>query len=1434
MDERRGAGRARIWAVQRGARVDLVCDPAGGSRGRPWRMLVALAAALACSIASAAPAFANAPNPTSVSVSGYTVHGSEVTVTVSGTWTWNVPNGAQRDCNDSRIGVGYAVSWGDNTANPLKQQHNEPIIYVGTATDDWVHSVTEGKQTVAGPFKKGPVTLEEAMLGETPEAAADGFGPQGISTGASEAIPTKQDAERWVSNCGPTAQSVVNGVTIGNSEPGEPTKGFPNGTWGPISHTYTTPGPYKICPVMYDPHGSEVGGNAGNANQITAGGNNDNNDNSIESNGNTSECTVTATLPKLATTAEPSSAASGQSLRDAASIEGNDPQGSLIWKLYGPFSSSAAIKESSCVGTPAFDGTASPVAVTGNATYKSPSATVSVPGTYQWVASYISSNLANNLSVGPFGCGSIGEQVTIAPHPAFSIEKQQEIDGSGKGFTKEPLTSALGATVDYQIVVTNTGNVPLKFSNLTDANCTNLAGGPGNSEVAPSKSATYTCNHVLTAPGQYVNEASVEGSPPPEEGFPVTQTSNKVVVFVENPIFSIVKEQKLAGEEHFTTKELSGKPGETVDYLLTVKNEGNVTEKFGALVDAKCSGISPAGATELAAGKSETFTCEHELVASNAPTYENKASITGNGETKTSNPVVVKVVIQQFSIVKEQKLAGQSSYTRELLKGKVGETVEYKVTVKNEGNVKLKFGALKDPKCTNVAPSGETEVEAGKSESFTCEHVLSKADLEANGGIYENVALIKGGEKEQESPPVKTKVEEERFSIVKEQKLASEEHFTTKELSGKPGETVDYLVTVTNEGNVTEKFGPLVDAKCSSISPSGATELAAGKHETFTCEHELVAGNAPKYENTASITGNGEPETSNPVFVKVEILKFSIVKEQKLASEEHFTTTLLKGKVGDTIDYLVTVTNEGNVKLKFGALKDPKCVNIAPAGATVLEPAESESFTCEHELTGADAEAGVYENAALIKGGEKEEESPPVKTKVEREGFSIVKEQKLAGEEHFTTRELKGEVGQTVDYMITVKNLGTVTEKFGALVDPKCSNIQPTLGLTELKPGEQEVFTCEHRLAATDTVYVNVATITGNGTEKPSDKVVVEVEHPSFTIIKMQEIAATETGFTTRTLLGRMGQTIDYEVVVKNTGNVPLSFSELTDARCEGISPTGRGPVLNPEQTATYSCYHVIVGEGDWVNDATITGTDPKQQTITHTSNQVVVYDPSFTIEKLQRIAGTALYSPFELTAEVGQTVQYEIIVTNGQEQPLTFVGFSDPHCENIGGGPGTTELSDGQSTTYLCEHVLTTAGLYTNEASVEGLPSAGRKTSNRVTVNVVPPKEIVKAGCALSEPAIVLYGASGARRKAFTVHIGALGIKEIAFYIDGHKVRTFVASEAQSGEFRLKVNPGKLSYGAHTVTAKAVMTDSACAPLARASVFVHPRPAKLKPKFTG
>ncbi len=131
-------------------------------------------------------------------------------------------------------------------------------------------------------------------------------------------------------------------------------------------------------------------------------------------------------------------------------------------------------------------------------------------------------------------------------------------------------------------------------------------------------------------------------------------------VEVEEPGFSIHKEQRVAGELAYTAAKLVSEVGKKVEYKITVTNTGNTTLKFGALKDAKCTGMLPAGETMLKAGEAETFTCEHTLAEADKPVYKNTASIEGGKETKTSNTVEVEINTPKFEVIKEQRIKGEA------------------------------------------------------------------------------------------------------------------------------------------------------------------------------------------------------------------------------------------------------------------------------------------------------------------------------------------------------------------------------------------------------------------------------------------------------------------------------------------------------------------------------------------------------------------------------------------------------------------------------------------------------------------------------------------------------------------------------------------------------------------------------------------------------
>jgi uncharacterized repeat protein (TIGR01451 family) len=573
---------------------------------------------------------------------------------------------------------------------------------------------------------------------------------------------------------------------------------------------------------------------------------------------------------------------------------------------------------------------------------------------------------------------------------------------------------------------------------------------------------------------------------------------------------------------------------------------------------------------------------------------------------------------------------------------------------------------------------------------------------------------------------------------------------------------------------------------------------------------------------------------------------FTIEKLQRIGGEGSFTKEELTGELGDVVEYQIVVTNTGNVPLEFSHFSDPHCEGIAGGpGGKPVQPGGSTTFTCSHTLTSV----GTWTNVASIVGNEGTggKESNEVVVKVippAKPGFAIEKLQRIGGTGPFTTEELTGEVGDVVEYEIIVTNTGDVPLEFSNFSDPHCEGISGGPGGKPVQPGASTTFTCSHVLMSAGT-WTNVATIIGNeGTgSKESNEVVVKVPpptRPAYTIEKLQRIGGTGP-FTKEELSGEVGDVVEYQIIVRNTGDVPLKFTNFTDPNCEGISGGPGSSAVPVGGSTTFTCTHTLTSPGTWTNVATIEG---NEGTGAKESNEVVVKvpeppvspAPGITIEKLQRIGGTGPFTKEELTGKPGQVVEYQIIVKNTGNVPLTLSTPTDPGCTGLAGG--ASELAPGASTTFTCSFTLTAEG-HTNVATIVGTPPPGQgapvgQESNKVVVKVAPAGGVIsekeQAKCAAFAGAFVLKGAAGPKHNKFTVTVTAKGIKTITFYLDGRKVKTLKAPHGKN--FSVKINPGKLKFGPHKISATAVLADPACGTLKRVTIFIHPK--RGIPHFTG
>jgi hypothetical protein len=104
---------------------------------------------------------------------------------------------------------------------------------------------------------------------------------------------------------------------------------------------------------------------------------------------------------------------------------------------------------------------------------------------------------------------------------------------------------------------------------------------------------------------------------------------------------------------------------------------------------------------------------------------------------------------------------------------------------------------------------------------------------------------------------------------------------------------------------------------------------------------------------------------------------YTIQKLQSIAgSGQPPVTETLTGKVGQVVDYRITVANTGNTPLTFSEFNDSRCDpgTILGGSLSPIEPSETLVFSCTHTLTVDDAKAGFFMNVASLTARAEQEE----------------------------------------------------------------------------------------------------------------------------------------------------------------------------------------------------------------------------------------------------------------------------------------------------------------------------------------------------------------------------------------------------------------------------------------------------------------------------
>lgn len=131
--------------------------------------------------------------------------------------------------------------------------------------------------------------------------------------------------------------------------------------------------------------------------------------------------------------------------------------------------------------------------------------------------------------------------------------------------------SAVGDTIDYSLVATNTGNVPLTGVGISDPDAPpdNCAPAPP-ATLAPGETLTCQAGYTVTQAdldaGSFTNTAEASGTDPDDNV--VEAGDSATASAVQDPVLGIVKE---ADAEEFWSA------GDVIEYTITTTNDGNIS-----------------------------------------------------------------------------------------------------------------------------------------------------------------------------------------------------------------------------------------------------------------------------------------------------------------------------------------------------------------------------------------------------------------------------------------------------------------------------------------------------------------------------------------------------------------------------------------------------------------------------------------------------------------------------------------------------------------------------------------------------------------------------------------------------------------------------------------------------------------------------------------
>ncbi len=882
--------------------------------------------------------------------------------------------------------------------------------------------------------------------------------------------------------------------------------------------------------------------------------------------------------------------------------------------------------------------------------------------------------------------------------PSLNIVKEASVEGN--------LADAAGDVITYSISVENTGNQMLTGVTVSDPFISNLTrvedAATADNELDVGETWYYTASHTVTqaeidAGSDIVNTATADSD---QTG---PDTDDAAIPVDANPMLNITKEALVAGGT-------ANYAGEVISYTIAVANMGNQTLTEVSVTDPFISDLTriedaATADNELDVGETWHYTASHVVLQSEIDAGGNIGNTATADSLQTApDSDSASVPVEQspaLNITKDASVDGGSA-------DQVGEIISYSIVVQNMGNQTLTGVSVTDPFIDDLtlvadAASADGELDVGETWHYTASHTVTQFEIDTGANIV-NTATA-------DSDQTGEDTDDASVPVLQAPSLAIDKAITG--VTGGNGngsvdavnDVIGYAVTVTNTGNQTLNQVTVNDPM-TGLTISGVT-LTPGASETYLTSYTLTQSDLDTYgggdgyiENTATADGLETASVSDTEAIEL-FVRSALSIDKRLVDITGGNNNTVADAVGDTLNYTVTVSNLGVLTLTNVSVVDPSSgLNIA--GVT-LAPGESQVYTTSYVLTQADLDDngkgdGYIDNTATADADQTVALSDTESTALLRTvGLGI--EKSVTSVEGGNNNMFADAAGEVIQYAIRVYNAGTVTLT-GVTVTDELTGLSENV--PDLAPGASATYNTSYTLLQADldnngggdARLDNTSVADSDQTLAVSDSESVQLL--AVPILFVNKSFVNVTGGNGNGVADAVGDSLNYQIVLANPGNVTLTDVSLTES-LTGLNLTGK--TLAPGAVEVYQTSYILTqadldnnGEGDGhidnlvVADSIQTSASSDSESVPVLSSIGMAFDKDF--------AGVTGGNGNAVADFAGDVLNYSFTVTNIGSVTLTNVSVVD---DLTGLSEILVSLAPGATQTYNSTYTLQQSDLDTD-----------------------------------------------------------------------------------------------------------------------------------------